>query len=111
MDQSIYIWLLITCVVLGLGMFFLIRYIGEKNAERHPLEQKRLLLTGSTNTSRKELSPWWDLALTCFCLILSIILFYRLPEPSERWLLFVLLLVTALRSLWSFIKELKNAKT
>jgi len=100
MDQTPYTWLLTICVVLGIGMFFLIRFMGEKNAEKHPLEQKRLLLTGNTNTARKELSPWWDLALTCFCIILSIILFYRLPEPSDHWLLFVLLLVTGLRSLW-----------
>ena len=85
MDQDSYKWLLIACVVLGIGMFFLVRYIGEKNAERHPLEQKRLLLTGSQSTTKKDISPWWDFALGCFSLMLLIGLFFRLEKPSEHW--------------------------
>ena len=92
-------------------MFFLVRYIGEKNAERHPLEQKRILLTGSQNPTKKDISPWWDFALGCFSTVLLIGLFFRLEKPSDHWPFLIFLGVSGLSCFWRFIKEKKSEKT
>ena len=111
MDENTLKLMLVACVVIGVCMFFIARYIGEKNAQRHQLKLKRSLLTGDEANSGKSFSPWSELILGCIYIIFSIVFFEQLQGSFERKLLLAILVVIGLSFLWHGIKNLKNEKT
>ena len=111
MDSNTLKIILIACTLSGVGMFFLVRYIGERNAKRHPLEQRRLLLTGELGNVKKQISPWWELGLGCIYILFSIIFFIKQQDHYLKWPLSICFILYGVGHMWRSIKNLINEKT
>ena len=107
-----YEWMLAVSVVLGVGSFYAVRYIRQKNADRHPLETLRKQLNIPGSIEHEPLSPWWNFILGCVFPLLSA---YKISNHQVGFtidtLLAVVFFILGIQNIWIFYKSVKTTKT
>ena len=109
LDQITIFWFVIAVIGISICILVVTEYLDKINARRHPLAKLQSSFSDEKSTKGK-VSPQSELILGCIFIILSIVMF-ALKGKSIIWLVPAMFMFAGLRSVWVFIKSVKNNKT